>query len=141
MKTLSVATAIAVLALAPAPSAMAGPIVYDHLACMKIRDSISYRAIVDLTPQIPNNLDLPVQTGCQVKLKSKEFCVPVSKTVVETDDPDVIPVVGQDLVPGFFCYAAKCKSPDAGSLEAGDQFGVRTVAAKKIVRLCAPADW
>ena len=113
---------------------------YDHLECFKARDPHNYAALVDITPQLGNNLGLEPHAGCKISVRSKEFCVPVAKTVVETDAP-TIGVVGQDLVPGFLCYKMKCPIEATGTLTVGDQFGVRDIEPSKVSRICTPADW
>ena len=133
--------AAAVLSLMAATSAMAGAAPYDHLECFKITDQYSFYAMVDVTAQPGNSLGLGLQSGCKVILKSREFCIPVQKTVIETDDPNVLPVIGQDLLSGFLCYKMKCPSGASGTISVGDQFGVRNVSPTTVTRICAPADW
>lgn len=141
---LSTPLAATALCLAVASIAAAGPTDYDHLECHKMHDAkgYAYSATVNLDPLAPGFPGLPVQTGCTVKIKGIELCVPVAKTVTATDDPNVIAVVGQQLVNGFICYKMKCpvKPIDVGA-PAGDQFGNRDVAVYTVTKLCAPADW
>ncbi len=141
---LSVTLAASVLCLTSATLAGAGGPPYDHLQCHKMRDAKGYafNATVDLDPLLPGFPGLPVQTGCTVKIKGIELCVPVAKTVTQSDDPNPIPAVGQDLVNGFICYKMRCPAkvvtdPATG----GDQFGVRDLTVSTVTKLCVPADW
>lgn len=138
------AAAVTTAALFSAASASAQTLpTYDHLECFKLRDEagFAYMATVSLDPIQPNMPGLTAPTECTVKLHSFELCTPVAKTIVKTDDPHTIPAVGQDLVNGFLCYKLKCPNKLGEAFQAGDQFGVRSVTATTVTRLCAPADW
>ncbi|MBI5506309.1 MAG: hypothetical protein HY899_16055 [Deltaproteobacteria bacterium] len=143
MSLLSITFAAFAFCMASATIASAQT-VYDHLECHKMHDAKGYafHATVNLNPLAPGFPGLPAQSGCTVKIKGIELCVPVAKTVTQTDDPNVIAAVGQDLVNGFICYKMKCPvKPDGTAATAGDQFGVRDVAPSTVTKICAPADW
>lgn len=140
MKTI-VRAAVTAACLSFAATASAGiEPTHDHLECFKIADPHAYSATVDITPEVGNNMGLDPHSGCSIKIRSKEFCIPVAKTVVSTDAP-TIPVLGPDIVPGFLCYKMKCPVEATGSLNVGDQFGNRLVTPSKVTRICTPADW
>lgn len=143
MSLISATFAALVFCMASATIAAAQP-VYDHLECHKMRDAkgFAFHATVNLDALAPGFPGLPAQSGCTVKIRGIELCVPVAKTVTETDDPNVLPAVGQDLINGFICYKMKCPAKAIGVVATGgDQFGVRDVAPFTVTKLCAPADW
>jgi len=138
MKRLLVAASTAVVVLAGAP-AMAG-VVHDHLECFAINDSHNYEATLNLSPEPGNTLMLPDHEGCTIKVRSKEFCIPTSSTVVETDAPQVV-FGGPDLTVGYLCYKMKCPIDTVGILPVSDAFGLRDLSLKKITRICTPTGW
>ncbi|HYC53901.1 MAG TPA: hypothetical protein VEL28_03075 [Candidatus Binatia bacterium] len=136
-----IAVAAVLAALVSATPVAAGPPapVYDHLECFKMRDAISYGAIVDLDPSF-NNPGIELQKGCKLAVKSREICFPVIKTVISSDETP-LPVVGQNLNNGFLCYSVKCPFEGVPDFEVSDQFGTRNVGRLKSSKLCVPADW
>ena len=98
MQASTASTRIATTAfLATLALALAQPVTaqtYDHLKCYKVKDGQKFKAaIVDLAP-----LDDPpftLEAGCKLKGKAKKLCVPVDKTVQETD-AGLLPVAGEE---------------------------------------------
>ena len=110
---------------------------YDHLRCFRVKDSVaSFAAITNLTPRDSTNF--PVASGCTLKARSRELCIPVDKD--RTDQGPSLEVSGSDLTSAFLCYTAKCRGealPD--SLLMSDQFGSHPLSGFHTSRLCAPA--
>jgi hypothetical protein len=109
--------------------------VHDHLKCYKVKDAASPPATVNLTPADPM---FPSNTGCTVKLKSKQICFPVKLDVVAGGGQ--IPVSGEDLDNPFICYAVKCPTTALpASVQMSDEFGTRTLTGLRTSTVCAPA--
>ncbi|HYC00962.1 MAG TPA: hypothetical protein VEC57_17645 [Candidatus Limnocylindrales bacterium] len=128
-------TALALIAAGAATGAGAQP--HDHLQCFKLKDAASYSGIVDLRPL--HEPPFAVEAGCRLKIRSRELCIPVKKTLGDADAPS-LDVAGQDLQNAFLCYAVKC--PDLSmppSLTMSDQFGTRTLSGFRTSKMCAPA--
>ncbi len=124
--------------LAQAVPAQAQPL-NDHLKCYKAKDGNKFKeAIADLVPlQDP---PFPVKPGCKIKLKGKQVCIPVSKTLNSTSAPAPLGLTGLDLVNDYICYKVKCDKQELPDLVVSDQFGSRTIEKLKAVKwLCAPA--
>jgi hypothetical protein len=114
---------------------MAGAQPFDHLECYKIKDlapKVKYTA--DLLPEQTQFL---AQTGCQLKVPAKLFCIDVEKSNVMPAPPQVLN--GQNTR-DFLCYNLKCPPHAEVPLQVEDQFGTRNIKAKKKpFQLCAPA--
>jgi hypothetical protein len=126
-----VRTLLVVVVLAFAGRAHAQP--FDHLECYKIKDfapKVKYHA--DLTPEQTQFLG---QTGCELKVPAKLFCVNTEKSNVVPAPP--LALNGQDTR-DFLCYNLKCPKLNL-NLAVEDQFGTRNITAKKPFQLCAPA--
>jgi hypothetical protein len=126
-----VRTLLLAVALASAGRAHAQP--FDHLECYKIKDfapKVKYHA--DLTPEQTQFL---AQTGCELKVPAKLFCVNTEKSNVVPAPP--LALNGQDTR-DFLCYNVKCPKLNL-NLAVEDQFGTRNITAKKPFQLCAPA--
>jgi hypothetical protein len=81
----------------------------------------------------------PIDIGCIVKVRSKQICFPVEKTLIDSEGTPLA-VTGQDLGNAFICYKVKCPSialPQ--SLELSDQFGTRSFEQLRTATVCAPA--
>jgi len=130
------ATVAFVLVTVPSASAQ----VFDHLKCYKMKDAHNFTAGADLTPF--QNPPFPVEPGCKIKVKGKEFCIPVDKDLIPgASNAPSAPVVGQALQNDFICYKMKC--PNTGvqipPLVVSDQFGSRTLKKFVAKKLCTPA--
>jgi hypothetical protein len=80
------------LALATTASAQ----VYDHLECYKMQDPHNFSAAANLTPF--QNPPFPIGVGCKIKVKGREFCIPVDKSLIPgVGNAPSAPVVGQPL--------------------------------------------
>lgn len=128
--------------LAPANSAQAQD---DHLRCYKIKDSHKFTAIADLETLESQNI-FPDEQGCKVIVRSKEFCVPVTKTRTlqpgdSRDAPDQV-VTGQTLSNDFLCYKVRCPKQDfmPDSQEVEDQFGTRSISSFRTSKVCTPTN-
>jgi hypothetical protein len=123
----------AAIMLASATTAGAQP--FDHLECYKIKDlapKVKYKA--DLLPEQTQFL---AQTGCDLKVPAKLFCIDVEKSNVVPAPPQVLN--GQNTR-DFLCYNLKCPPQAEVPLQVEDQFGTRNIKAKKKpFQLCAPA--
>jgi hypothetical protein len=109
----------------------------DHLECFKIKDTASFSATVNLTP--PEEMPIGADTGCIVKVRSRQLCIPVKKDVIAISGPN-LDLEGQDLANAFLCYSVKCPTADVpDSAEMSDQFGTRTVSGLRRSTICAPA--
>ncbi|HYC56756.1 MAG TPA: DUF4215 domain-containing protein [Candidatus Binatia bacterium] len=117
--------------------ATAGITAPDHLHCYKIKDS-NDKLIFTLNMS-PDAGGLPEASGCTVKTKSKEFCTPAVKTLVEPPNP-VNDVDGQRLTNGFLCYKLKCPKATLNDMHVSDQFGTRTISGFKVKRVCVPSE-
>lgn len=109
----------------------------DHLKCFKVSDSTSFGATVDLEPA--PSAPVGADTGCVVKVRSRQLCFPVDSDVTDQDGP-AAPVSGQDLENAFLCYRVKCPSAELpSSLQMSDEFGSHTLAGLKVATVCSPA--
>jgi hypothetical protein len=140
MKTTAIMLTALVVSGVAGPAAAGEPI-RDHLACHKVSDPSRYYAIVNLDAGFEAEaVGIADPSGCYVKLRGMKLCVPVAKSVTETD-ATILPVVGQDLVNGFLCYKMRCPKAVPAEVGTGDQFGVRTVVVNTAVELCTPVDY
>ncbi len=140
---------LAVVAALLAPTVGDAQQLHDHLKCYKIKDvkvlgddGKPIEGLVDLTAlQDP---PFSFEPGCKLKVKAKEFCIPVAKIAKEFNGP-ATGVEGHDILDDFICYKLKCPKPDDGgvlppeSLLVIDQFARREVRKFKTAKLCAPA--
>ena len=111
----------------------------DHLKCYKIKDPNKLKGVVDLTsPQFG------VEPGCRI-LKTRKFCVPVTKavnlaaTTLNGLPVTLAPVAGQNLIDDYVCYTIKCDTPPPASAKVQDQFSTRTFTKFKAAEVCVPA--
>ncbi len=139
----------AAVAVLFAPTAGDAQQLLDHLKCYKIKD---VKVVGDDGRQIEGLVDLTAlqdppfsfEPGCALKVKAKEFCIPVAKTPKQFNVPGT-GVEGHDILDDFLCYKLRCPAPDDGgalppdSLLVIDQFARREVRKFKTVKLCAPA--
>ena len=140
-KLLILAVASAIVATAVPTSA--GVLTYDHLRCFKIKDTFGssdnrFNATVTLTHQLSG---YAVATGCAIKkIKSKEYCTPVDKSVT-TDAPGQgdYPIFSSLPLSDFICYKVKCDKAVIPAFAVVDQFGPREISKSKSAKLCAPA--
>jgi len=110
---------------------------HDHLKCYKVKDPSSFSATVDLRPADGATFD--VDAGCTIKVRSRQVCFPVGKSLVTSTSPH-LDINGQELANAFLCYKARCPaSPGPVSLQMSDQFGTRTLAGLRTSTVCAPA--
>jgi hypothetical protein len=119
--------------------ASAQDVVFDHLACHPIKDTLPRGSVrADLFPSATARF--PAASGCRVKLPAKLFCEDVQKRNVQPPAPLV---VDGEQAHTYFCYAVACprttQAPDANGFDAMDQFGARRVYARRPRLLCAPA--
>lgn len=143
IRLLVVAATAAGLVCAAVPAG-AQNLLHDHLKCYKIADPHRYLARADLTPL---QTQFPAEPGCQIRVHSLEFCIPVNKDRIPGDpnDPREAPsadVVGQDLTNDFLCYRLRCPMTTAqppASLKVSDQFGTRDIVGWRPMHLCVPA--
>jgi hypothetical protein len=82
-----------------------------------------------------------VEEGCRVR-KTKLFCVPATKTVLNAEIDEVpietLPVVGQTLTDARICYRLACRD-EPPPVVATDQFGVHRLERRRVGLLCTPA--
>lgn len=142
MSTFRATLALAVLAGPGIASAQT----FDHLKCYKISDESSYTALANLDTNSLQAAAFPNETGCKISVRSKEFCVPVSKTrFVDPGNPKEAPeaeLVGQELQNDFLCYKVRCEAPATtppASQVVHDQFGARAISRFKTAKVCTPA--
>lgn len=109
---------------------------YDHLECFKMKDAISQRVQISVTPL--DTAVFPITAACTVKTKARELCVPTEKTLQSYDGP-AEPIAGDNLTNGFVCYTLKCDKSDIDDTEFTDQFGTRTLLKFGEKKICAPA--
>jgi len=117
----------------------AGAQLPDHLQCHKFKDTQKFKfADVDLTAV---QAAFQVPAGCRVKGKGKKFCVPVEKSVTETDAPGSSIGDGQDLSANdYVCYKMKCPKFVIADTLVTDQFGERNLLKIKTGQeICVPA--
>jgi len=133
-------TAISALVLSTALAAgIAGPKradaqTYDHLKCFKVKDPGAFgSATMDL-----DDLLFGPTTGCVIKKKAKELCIPVDKTVTEVVGGSETPLAGQGQVFDRLCYKLKCPVSPTGTQGFVDQFGTRGFEKFKIAQVCTP---
>jgi len=109
----------------------------DHYNCYKAKDTVKVfkSAAADLTPF---QAEFAAE-NCAIKPKSKQVCVPASKTVTAIVDGTDAPFAAQDLTDLQLCYKIKCPKVDIAPLEVSDQFGTRTIEKFKATKLCVPA--
>lgn len=105
----------------------------DHLKCYKIKDPHSYKATVNLV-----SAQFGAENGCEVKVKGRYYCTPVTKQVVQTNAP-VAAVTGDDLTDDRICYKMKCATSTITDQSVTDQFGTRTLSKFKPALVCTPA--
>jgi hypothetical protein len=109
---------------------------YDHLQCYKVKDGQKFTsATVDLKPLAAP--PFPLAAGCRLTGRAKQLCIPVDKTVVQTD-ANQLPVSGIDQTNLFTCYKIKCPTAVVPDVEISDQFGNRTLTKFKVSTLCVP---
>jgi len=117
-----------------ATSGVAGAQPYDHLKCFNIKDlQPKQKYTADLTPEQTQFL---AQTGCELKVPAKQFCVDVDKSNVVPAPPNAI---GGQNTRDFLCYQLKCPKLAEFEVAVEDQFGTRNIKVKKSQRLCVPA--
>jgi hypothetical protein len=127
---------LAAFALVAGAVGPAHALLHDHYECYKIKDASSHSAAVNLTPTLDSPFD--PDSGCTVKVRSKQICFPVNKDVVTSDAPHKN-ISGPELAGPMLCYAVKCPAssvPD--SLEMTDQFGTHTVSGFRVTTICTP---
>lgn len=124
---------LAIAALAWTTAAGAQP--FDHLKCYKIKDlAPKVKYTVDLSPEQTQFL---AQSGCELKVPAKLFCIDTEKSNVAPAPPLVLN--GQNTR-DFLCYNLKCPALAELALNVEDQFGTRSIKVKKKpFQLCAPA--
>ena len=130
------ALAVSAFALAGAASAQAQ---IDHLQCHKVKDTQKFKAAVVALTAVQVEFQMP--DNCTIKGKGAEFCVPVGKSVIESDAPGSLIGAGQDLSQNdYVCYKMKCPKTTHSDTVVSDQFGARTLEKiKKAKRICVPA--
>jgi hypothetical protein len=121
-------------ALCPSVPAAAG----DHLACYKVKDTIA-RTVFDNVTLLSNN-GLPTLNECTIKMPAKYCCDSVEKIGVPAQ-PGGLTEPGTET-PGFCCYKVKCPKGLDITGTWFDQFGGRTVTARRgsPSLVCAPID-
>ncbi len=132
---LSVFVCLGVAGASPA----SGQGIHDHLQCFKVREKASSTATVDLKARA---VALADETGCRVRIRARELCIPATATVTEISEPlPADDVVGLSLAEDYLCYKVQCDS--AGELPdpivVSDRFGARHVRRPKAQTLCVPA--
>ena len=121
-------TAVLLAATSPAPAQLP-PL--DHLECFKIKDPLKLRTTIDLdSPELAT-------PGCTVS-KAQLFCMPVRKTVRESNVP-ILPVDGQNLTQNRVCYKVRCPHSAPFAPDVTDQFGNRVLERRRAFLLCTPA--
>lgn len=113
---------------------------FDHLTCMKVKDSTKFAATVALDA-MENQFDPPGDST--VVGKARLYCVASSKQVIsfEIDGAPATPldVPGPEPVPDRICYKVKCPKSDIDPELVHDQFGARQLSRFKVQMLCTPA--
>ncbi len=112
----------------------------DHLQCHKIKDTSRLSgAVVTLTAQ---QGAFQVPANCRIKGKAAEFCVPVSKGVVDPGDaPGTLIGPGQNLsLNDYVCYKVICPKLEVADTFVTDQFNARDLQKIKAPKkICVPA--
>jgi len=117
-------------AAAPAAAAL-----HDHLKCYKVKDPTSFSATVNLDPSEPV---FAPDSGCTIRVRSRELCFPVEKAVVQSEVD--LGVSGAELGNAFLCYKMQCPAPAfPDAVQMSDQFGTRVLSGLRTSRICAPA--
>jgi hypothetical protein len=109
----------------------------DHYNCYKAKDTakVFKSATADLTAfQVQFAAE-----NCAIKAKSKQVCVPASKTVTAIVDGTDAPFPAQNLTDLQICYKIKCPKVAIAPIEVSDQFGTRNIEKFKASTLCVPA--
>jgi hypothetical protein len=108
-------------------------VVYDHLECFKMKDTVKLKGVVNLPTLAGTPYDA---AGCSIG-SAKKWCTPAQKVVVSSTPP-AVPLPGPNLTSDYICYKIKCPKV---SLTQGvqDQFGTRTLGKMKQGELCVPA--
>jgi hypothetical protein len=146
MKHLLVITMSAALLSTVVPAGVAVAQQDDHLTCYKIKDSTKFTAEADFS-SLNQDPPFPLEPGCKIKGKAKQFCVPADKDNVQNStapgpDPNyAVETAGQTLTNDFICYKVKCPKPSApiADTEVTDQFDTRTLSKFKVKTICTPA--
>jgi hypothetical protein len=108
-------------------------VVYDHLECFKIKDSVKLQGVVD----IPTLAGTPYDAaGCKITT-AKKYCKPAQKVVV-TSTPPATPLPGPNLTSDYICYKIKCPKVELSGADT-DQFGSHSFTKMKQSELCVPA--
>ena len=105
----------------------------DHLDCFKVKDTVNYNAVVNLTTQ-----RYGVESGCKVKVKSAMLCTPATKSLTSSTAP-AIAFDGQTMTNSKLCYKVKCPKVTLPNPTVFDQFGQRTLEKLSPKILCTPA--
>lgn len=117
------------LSAASAPAA-------NHLACYKVKDSLPKARFENVS--LPSDTGLPTKTPCTIYGGAKLCCDVVDKIGVAPQ-----PGGGGPTTPTskFCCYKVKCPKGADLAIPEKDQFGSRTVAARKamVKYVCAPS--
>jgi hypothetical protein len=125
----------AVVAVAGTASAQ---VIHDHLKCYKVKDPSSFSAVGVLRPADDSGFELDAE--CQIKVRSRELCVPVRKELSSSDAPH-LDISGADLAGAFLCYKVRCQEPGnlPATIQMSDQFGTRSLTGLRTSTVCAPA--
>lgn len=125
------ALAVCMCGAQPAPAQT-----FDHLYCFKARDEKVFKsAAVDLDP----SLAAFAATGCTIKAKAKEVCLPATASVTAVEDGTHLPIAGPALTFERLCYKLKCPKFEPAPETFSDAFGTRELSRFRATKICLPA--
>jgi hypothetical protein len=130
---ITAALALAATSLPVPAAAQVIPGGLDHLKC--------YQVEKDANPPIVREVDLVnkfgLEPGCDVRVKARLYCTPVSKFVPggDGDDPR-----GPEITTDFTCYKVRCPQSPKRRLHIDDQFGDRDIGIGNARMLCTPTE-
>ncbi len=108
----------------------------DHLKCYSIKDPIAKAKFSNVI--LLSSIGLPPESGCTIILPARKLCAPVDKFGVPTQPGSGGPTGDTTK---FLCYKLHCNTGPDVQIPVKDQFGTRTVLARKTRarEICAPA--
>jgi len=105
----------------------------DHLDCVRIKDPLKSKAVVDLITTRYGE-----EKNCKVRVKSTMLCAPATKSLIDSTAPSVA-YEGETLTNSKLCYKVKCGKVDHPDPTVFDQFGLRPIRDLRPRLVCTPA--
>ena len=133
MTRLATVLAVAAALLAPARSQAEAVVPFDHLKCYAVTHLNPVQHFTfDVTPR---DTRFTAETGCRIRGKPTQLCVPAAKLNVHPTPPGAPAGVEAG---SFLCYHMTCPRPDKQTLSFTDQFGTRNIQARTPNLFCTP---